>query len=378
MEKKFKFLDLKVVNAPIIKELAEAAIGVIQSGWYINGENVKAFERELAQYCQTKHAIAVSNGLDALRLILKAYIELGVLNHGDEVIVPANTYIATILAISDNGLVPVFVEPDIVTMNLDLALVEQHITKHTRAIMLVHLYGTPCWSATVNELATKYKLKVIEDNAQAIGAQASANGLNGTYVTGSLGHAAGISFYPTKNLGALGDAGGVTTNSEEVSKLVRMLGNYGSEIKYQHIYKGINSRLDEIQAAVLCAKLPHLDRWNNCRRQIALNYISEIKNPLIKLPKVNPEAVPIWHIFAVTVENRDDFIQYLKKHGIYAQIHYPFAMHMHVAYRDLGYQKGAFPVAEYIAAHEVSLPIYYGMRQDDSQYMIDIINKYNK
>ena len=206
MKRDIKFLDLKTVNAEIETELIVAASNVIRSGWYINGTNVQTFEQELAQYCETEFAVAVSNGLDALRLILKAYIELGILNHGNEVIVPANTYIATVLAISDNGLVPVFIEPDMATMNLDISLIEQHITKHTRAIMPVHLYGSPCWDKTLNEIANKYNLKIIEDNAQAIGARSALPGLNGSMVTGGLGHAAGNSFYPTKNLGALGDA----------------------------------------------------------------------------------------------------------------------------------------------------------------------------
>ena len=242
MKRDIKFLDLKTVNAEIETELIVAASNVIRSGWYINGTNVQTFEQELAQYCETEFAVAVSNGLDALRLILKAYIELGILNHGDEVIVPANTYIATVLAISDNGLVPVFVEPDMATMNLDISLIEQHITKHTRAIMPVHLYGSPCWDKTLNEIANKYNLKIIEDNAQAIGARSALPGLNGSMVTGGLGHAAGNSFYPTKNLGALGDAGAVTTNDKELADTIRALANYGSDRRYHNIYCGLNCR----------------------------------------------------------------------------------------------------------------------------------------
>lgn len=362
------YMDFKVMHDEISSELQEAIQNVLDSNYFIHGKYDEIFEKQFSDYCGTNYAVGCGNGLDALQLILRAYN----IGKGDEVIVPAHTYIATALAVSYVGARPVFVDIEADYYCLDPEKIEDAITERTRAIIMVHIFGQIGRFDEVAQIAKKHNLLLIEDAAQAHGAEYHHK------KAGSLGDAAGFSFYPGKNLGALGDAGGVTTNSEEVSKLVRMLGNYGSEIKYQHIYKGINSRLDEIQAAVLCAKLPHLDRWNNCRRQIALNYISEIKNPLIKLPKVNPEAVPIWHIFAVTVENRDDFIQYLKKHGIYAQIHYPFAMHMHVAYRDLGYQKGAFPVAEYIAAHEVSLPIYYGMRQDDSQYMIDIINKYNK
>ncbi len=375
MEKKFKFLDLKVVNAPIIKELAEAAIGVIQSGWYINGENVKAFERELAQYCQTKHAIAVSNGLDALRLILKAYIELGVLNHGDEVIVPANTYIATILAISDNGLVPVFVEPDMVTMNLDLALVEQHITKHTRAIMLVHLYGTPCWSATVNELATKYKLKIIEDNAQAIGAQASANGLNGTYVTGSLGHAAGISFYPTKNLGALGDAGAVTTNDGELADVIRSLANYGSDRRYHNIYCGLNCRMDEIQAAMLRIKLKYVDNENNRRAHIAALYDKYINNPHVKKPAIFNNSKQVWHQYVLQVDNRDAFRSYLNANGIETDVLYPTPPHMQPCY--MKYKNKLLPRTIALSNSVVSLPISIEVGDNEAKRISEIINEFN-
>ncbi|MBU2466963.1 MAG: DegT/DnrJ/EryC1/StrS family aminotransferase, partial [Bacteroidetes bacterium] len=268
-----KFLDLQKINAQYAAELKQAAAEVIDSGWYLLGERVKQFESNLSNYIGVKHAVGVANGLDALRLILKAYIELGVMKEGDEIIVPANTYIATILAITDNHLKPVLVEPDINTYNLDLNLIEENITERTKAIMVVHLYGQVCWGIKLEELAKKYNLKIIEDNAQAIGAE--WNGVK----TGALGDAAGFSFYPGKNLGALGDAGAVTTNDDELAEVIRALGNYGSKVKYINDYQGLNSRLDELQAAFLDIKLKYLNAENQRRREIAQYYLDNISNP---------------------------------------------------------------------------------------------------
>jgi dTDP-4-amino-4,6-dideoxygalactose transaminase len=261
-----KFLDLQTINKQYADELKLAAAEVIDSGWYLQGEKLKCFENSLAAYIGVKHAIGVANGLDALRLILKAYIEIGVMHAGDEIIVPANTYIATILAITDNRLKPVLVEPDISNYNLDISLIEQHITPRTRAIMVVHLYGQVCWSVEIENIARQHNLKIIEDNAQAIGAK-----WNGKR-SGSLSHAAGNSFYPGKNLGALGDAGAVTTNDDQLAEIVRAMGNYGSQRKYVNDYQGLNSRLDEIQAAFLDVKLKYIEAENQRRREIAQYY----------------------------------------------------------------------------------------------------------
>ena len=279
-----KFLDLQKINAQYAAELKQAAAEVIDSGWYLLGERVKQFESNLAHYISVKHAIGVANGLDALRLILKAYIELGVMKEGDEIIVPANTYIATILAITDNRLKPVLIEPDINTYNLDLNLIEEHITERTKAIIVVHLYGQVCWGTKLEELTKKYNLKIIEDNAQAIGAEWN------DIKTGALGDAAGFSFYPGKNLGALGDAGAVTTNDAELAELVRALGNYGSKVKYVNDYQGLNSRMDELQAAFLDIKLKYLDAENQRRREIAQYYCQNITNSEIILPVQNQKS----------------------------------------------------------------------------------------
>ncbi|PMB25955.1 aminotransferase, partial [Fischerella thermalis CCMEE 5319] len=301
-----KFLDLQQINAEYTSELKQAAAEVIDSGWYLLGERVKRFEANLARYIGVKHAIGVANGLDAMRLILKAYIQMGVLQEGDEVIVPANTYIATILAITDNRLKPVLVEPDIHTYNLDISLIEQHITPRTKAIMVVHLYGQVCWSEELQTIAQKYQLKILEDNAQAIGAEWHGR------KTGSLGDAAGFSFYPGKNLGALGDAGAVTTDDDALAEVVRALGNYGSKVKYVNDYQGLNSRLDEIQAAFLDIKLKYIDLENQCRREIAQYYCENIKHPAIILPMqnyLNSEIrnlqSHVWHLFVIRTAYRE-------------------------------------------------------------------------
>ena len=373
--KQIRFLDLKTVNADIENELIAAASNVIRSGWYINGTNVQAFEQKLSQYCETKYAVGVSNGLDALRLILKAYIELGVLNYGDEVIVPANTYIATVLAISDNGLSPVFVEPDMATMNLDISIIEQNITKLTRAIMPVHLYGSPCWDKALNELADKYNLKIIEDNAQAIGAKAVFPGLNGTVVTGGLGHAAGNSFYPTKNLGAIGDAGAVTTNDKELADTIRALAKYGSDRRYHNIYCGLNCRMDEIQAAMLCVKLKYLDTENHRRAVIADIYDKNIISPRVVKPAIIGNCKQVWHQYVLQVENRDTFRSFLLEHGIETDVLYPTPPHLQPCY--VKYKNKLLPRTVKLASSVVSIPVSTNIGKEEALYISDIINQYS-
>jgi len=368
-----KFLDLQNINARYADELKKVAAEVIDSGWYILGERLKQFEKNLVQYIGVKHAIGVANGLDALRLILKAYIELGIMKEGDEVIVPANTYIATILAISDNRLKPVLVEPDINTYNLDINLVEHHITPRTRAIMVVHLYGRTCWDIQLKKLATKYNLKIIEDNAQAIGAE--WNGVR----TGALGDAAGFSFYPGKNLGALGDAGAVTTNSDELAETIRALGNYGSKAKYVNEYKGLNSRLDEIQAAFLNVKLKYIDNENQCRRKVAQYYCQNIKNSDIILPSFNFELETlnlshVWHLFVIRHPKRDVLQKYLSEKGIQTLIHYPIPPHRQIAYKE--WNSFSFPITEKIHSEVLSLPISPVHTDNEIHVVIDALNRF--
>jgi dTDP-4-amino-4,6-dideoxygalactose transaminase len=371
-----KFLDLQKINAQYADELKQAACEVIDSGWYLQGEMLKRFETNLAAYLGVKHAIGVANGLDALRLILKAYIEMGIMKEGDEVIVPANTYIATILAITDNRLKPVLVEPDINTYNLDISLIKQHITPRTRAIMVVHLYGQVCWSEKLEEIVKKHNLKLIEDNAQAIGA--IWNGKR----SGSLGDAAGNSFYPGKNLGALGDAGAVTTNNDQLSEIVRALGNYGSKQKYINNYQGLNSRLDEIQAAFLDVKLKHNDAENQRRRKIAQYYCDNIKNPAIILPNNNNFSLStfhfplshVWHLFIIRTTNREKLQTYLTENGIQTLIHYPIPPHKQQAYKE--WNKLSLPITEKIHDEVLSLPISPVMTTDEVKKVTQIINAY--
>jgi len=345
-----KFLDLKEVNYQYKDALKKVASEVIDSGWYLLGERVKQFEFDLSEYIGAKHAVGVGNGLDALRLILRAYIELGVMCEGDEVIVPANTYIATILAITDNKLKPVFVEPDINTYNLDISKVDAAITQRTKAIMLVHLYGRVCWSEGLEYIASKYNLKIIEDNAQAIGA--SWRGIK----TGALGDAAGFSFYPGKNLGALGDAGAVTTKDEILAKTIRTIANYGSEEKYFNRYRGLNSRMDEIQAAFLSVKLNYLDEENNKRRRNAELYNIQIINKDLILPETPKDALEhVWHLYVIRSKNRLEMYEKLTENGIQAQIHYPTPPHKQKAYRS--YNHLILPITELIHSEVCSLPI---------------------
>lgn len=362
------FLDLKAINAQYRTELIEACTKVIDSGWYVQGIEYKEFEKEFAEYCGTKHAIGVANGLDALILILRAYKEMGVMSDGDEVIVPANTYIASILAISENKLTPVLIEPDIETYNIDPSLIEEKITTKTKAIMAVHLYGQVAAMDEINSLAKKYNLKVIEDSAQAHGAM-----LNGKR-TGNLGDASGFSFYPGKNLGALGDGGAVTTDDDELAQTIRALGNYGSHKKYENRYKGTNSRLDEIQAAMLRVKLRHLDNEIEKRREIANYYLYNINNENIILPSAREENNHVWHLFVTRTPNRDKLQKYLFNNGVQTLIHYPLAPHKQNAYYE--WNNVDYPISEKIHDEVLSLPISAVQSLEDTKIIVDLLNKY--
>lgn len=365
-----KFLDLEKVTASHGKEINEAVSRVVNSGWYLQGKENEKFEKNFARYIGTDYAIGCGNGLDALYWILKAYIEMGVMKPGDEVIVPANTYIASILAISDNGLVPVLVEPDIKTYQIDPYRIEEAITLKTKAIMIVHLYGQNAYTEKIGEICKKYKLKLIEDNAQAHGCSYQGS------KTGSLGDAAGHSFYPGKNLGALGDAGAVTTNDKELADTVRSLANYGSQKKYVFKYKGRNSRLDEIQAAVLDVKLKYLDEDNEKRRHVARRYINEITNPEIILPQVEDWYSHVFHIFPIRTKNRDKLQQYLTDQGIQTLIHYPIPPHKQECYKE--WNDRSYPITELIHAEELSLPISPVMEEEEITRIIKLLNSFPK
>lgn len=362
------FLDLKAINKQYEEDLKKVINGVIESGWYLKGKEVEAFEEEFSKYVGVKKTIGVASGLDALRIILRAYLEMKVIEEGDEVIVPANTYIATILAITDNNLKPVLVEPDIHTYNIDPDLIEANITKRTKAILIVHLYGQNAYTEKISRLCKKYDLKLIEDAAQAHGAYFKDKRI------GSLGDAAGFSFYPGKNLGALGDAGAICTNDEEMAKVCRALGNYGSLKKYYNNYQGYNSRMDEIQAAVLRVKLRNLDRDNERRRQVASYYMAKIKNPLIILPEVARPQEHVWHLFVVRTEHRERFKKYLYKAGIETLIHYPIPPHKQNAYAKWNHL--SLPLTEKIHSEVLSLPISPFMRRDEIESVISAFNKF--
>lgn len=363
---KIPFVTFKPLEKELNEELRGAFERVYQRSWYIEGEEDKNFEKIFAKYCDRKYCVGVGNGLDSLFLSLKALD----INKGDEVIVPSNTYIATALAVTYVGATPVFVEPDIRTFNIDVSKIEEAITERTKAIMPVHLYGQACDMDPIIEIARRYNLYVIEDCAQAHGAKYKEK------VIGSFGDAAGFSFYPGKNLGALGDAGAMITNSEEIANKVRALGNYGSDYKYHHIYQGNNSRLDELQAAFLSVKLPHLDKVNIERRRIAEKYLEGIKNSEIILPYVPDYTTPVWHIFAVRCKRRNELENFLNKAGIGTNKHYPIPMHLQTCYKDLGFKKGDFPIAEEISETELSIPMYYGMKDEEIQYIIDRMNEF--
>lgn len=363
------FLSLKDVTALYEAEINEAVARVVHSGWYLQGPENEAFEKNYSQFIGTKYTIGCANGLDALIWIFRAYIEMGVMKPGDEVIVPANTYIATILAITENGLVPVLVEPDINTLQIDDSLIEEAITPRTRAITIVHLYGRLAWTEKIAHLCKKHNLKLIEDNAQAHGCQTPDG-----RVTGSLGDAAGHSFYPGKNLGALGDGGAVTTNDSELARVVRTLANYGSSRKYVFDYTGRNSRLDEIQAAVLNVKLRHLADANNARSAIAARYIKGIKNPLIAMPVTLPAEQNVFHLFPVLCERRDELQAYLQENGVQTIIHYPIPPHKQACYKE--WNGMSLPVTEAIHARELSLPIGPAISIEDADRVVEIINNF--
>ena len=372
-----KFLDLQKINAQYAGELKQVASEVIDSGWFLMGDKVKSFENKLADYIGTRNAIGVANGLDALRLILKAYIDRGFMEEGDEVIVPANTYIASLLAITDNRLKPILVEPKESSFNLDIDLIESHITSKTKAIMIVHLYGQVCWNDQLTALARKYSLKIIEDNAQAIGAD--WKGIK----TGNLGDAAGFSFYPGKNLGALGDAGAITTNDDALAKHIRALGNYGSQNKYVNEFQGLNSRLDEIQAAFLEVKLKYIDSENEYRRQIASTYLNEIKNPAVALPFTENSAVEIcqntehvWHLFVIRCRQREKLQEYLTLNDIQTLIHYPIPPNKQLAYKEMNHLD--YPITNAIHNEVLSLPIGPVTTPEEVDRIIQIINQFNK
>ena len=362
-----KYLDLKAINALYDAELREVVGRVLDSGWYLKGEATRQFERDYAEYIGTRHCIGCGNGLDALMLILRAYIELGVMHEGDEVIVPANTYIASILAITECRLKPVLVEPSLDTLQIDDALIEQAITERTRGIMIVHLYGRCAYTSRIGDLCRQYGLKLIEDNAQAHGCSFEGR------KTGSLGDAAGHSFYPGKNLGALGDAGAVTTSDDELAAVVRALGNYGSPQKYVHDYQGRNSRIDELQAAMLSVKLRHLDADNLRRKEIAARYISKVENPQIRIPQSDRDCV--WHIFSIFCEHRDQLQQYLAENGIETQIHYPIPPHKQGCCREWNHL--SLPITEQIHAQELSIPCHQAMTDEDVTRIINLLNAFS-
>lgn len=378
------FLSLKDITAKYADEIREAARRVIDSGWYLQGKENELFEQHYAEYIGTKYCIGCANGLDALIWIFRAYIELGVMQPGDEVIVPANTYIATILAITENGLKPVLIEPRRETLEIDDSLIEAAITPRTKAICIVHLYGRNAMTDKIAELCKKYNLKLVEDNAQAHGcmwrptSDSSLKGREEYIKTGSIGDAAGHSFYPGKNLGALGDAGAVTTNDPDLAAAVRALANYGSQKKYVFKYCGRNSRLDEIQAAILDVKLTYLDEDIKKRQDVAAYYYEHINNPLIELPQRLPDENNVYHLFPVLCERRDEFQEYLKQNGIQTLIHYPIPPHHQECYSMESWNSPqlSLPITEQIHKHELSLPIGQCMTREEIEYVAKIVNSF--
>lgn len=362
------FLDLHKINSQYAKELKDAANRVIDSGWYLMGRELETFEQSYAAFCGTKYALGVANGLDALRLIFKAYIELGMIKKGDEIIVPANTYIASVIAITDNDLVPIFIEPNEQTYNLDSSKIEDAITPKTKAILTVHLYGQISVDQTMLNLCEKYRLKLIEDGAQSHGAK-----INGK-VSGSIGDAAGHSFYPGKNLGALGDAGAVTTNDNKLAEAIRALRNYGSHKKYENKYQGLNSRLDEIQAAFLSIKLKYIQKDIEARRDVASFYLKRIKNPKIILPKVNNKESHVWHLFVIRTPDRTKLQNYLLEKGIQTLIHYPIPIHKQLAYKK--FNNLSFPITELIQKQVLSLPLSGVIESLELKEIVKALNNY--
>ena len=363
-----KFLDLQKITEKYSDEIHEAVNRVVDSGWYLQGKENAKFEKHFAEYIGTKHCVGVGNGLDALVWIFRAYIELGVMKPGDEVIVPANTYIASILAITENGLKAVLVEPDIKTLEIDDNKIEEVITERTKSILIVHLYGRCAYTDRIGKLCAKYNLKLVEDNAQAHGCKFKG------HCTGSLGDAAGHSFYPGKNLGAFGDAGAVTTNDEILAATIRALANYGSQKKYVFKYVGRNSRLDEIQAAVLDVKLRHLDEDNAHRKQIAKYYYEHINNKYVILPVFLPEENNVYHIFPILCSKRDELQAYFNENNIQTLIHYPIAPHKQECYKEWNIM--SLPIAEQIHQQELSLPISPVITVEETKKIIQIINSF--
>ena len=359
-----KFLDLEKINNRFRREIDSRIAKILDKGWYLQGEENETFSQNFANYCGTEHAIGVANGLDALNLIIKAF-GFGV---GDEIIVPANTYIASILAISQNGCTPILIEPDINTYNINPDLIEEKITPKTKAIMVVHLYGQAVQMDKIWELAKKYNLKVIEDSAQAHGAYYKDKRV------GNLSDASAFSFYPGKNLGCMGDGGAVTTNDDELAQKIKAIANYGSDRKYHHIYKGVNSRLDEIQAAVLDVKLKYIDKDNQRRREISKYYRENIKNEKIILPTAYNEDSHVWHVFVVRTQERDKFQQYLSDNGIQTIIHYPTPPHKQNAYKE--WANLSYPITEEIHRTIISLPISPVMTDTEIQKVVEVINNY--
>ncbi len=363
---KVPFVSFLPMERELNKDLRDAFERVLSNSWYISGKEDEAFEKLFAEFLGARHCIGVGNGLDALMLALKA---LGVGN-GDEVIVPANTFIATALAVTYVGATPVFVDPEITTFNIDPSLIEEKITNRTKAIIPVHLYGQPCDMDPIMAIAQKHGLFVLEDCAQAHGAKYKRKKV------GTFGDAAAFSFYPGKNLGALGDAGAVVTNDDALAYKVRALGNYGSDYKYHHVYKGNNSRLDELQAAFLSVKVPHLNRMNRERNRIANRYFEGINNAAVVLPTVPDYADVVWHIFGIRCDRREELEVLLREKGIGTNKHYPIPIHLQECYKELGYKKGDFPNAELISDTELSIPMYYGMTDSEIDYVIEAVNAF--
>lgn len=367
------FLDLKKVNDSFEPSLSDAIRTVLDSGWYVLGNESKAFEKEYAEFIGTSSCVGVANGFDALKLIFRGYIEIGFMREGDEIIVPANTFIASILAITENKLIPVLVDSDLVSYNIDPYKIEEKITDRTKAIMIVHLYGQNAMHPEIQRLVDKHKLRLVEDNAQAHGC---------FYMnkrTGSIGHAAGHSFYPGKNLGALGDGGAITTDDYEFADLIRTIANYGSKTKYHHIYKGLNSRLDDIQAAILRVKLKRLDSDNESRRKIAQFYYENILNSDIILPRIRDEhnnQTHVFHIYLIRHRDRNSLRDYLAKNDIQTMIHYPVPPHLQKAYSNLGFHPGTFPITERICDECLSLPFWPGMAERELIMISEKLNSF--
>jgi dTDP-4-amino-4,6-dideoxygalactose transaminase len=363
-----KFLDLQGITNKYNAEIKQAALDVISSGWYLQGKANEKYESDYSKYIGTKYTVGCANGLDALIWIYRAYMEQGVMKFGDEVIVPANTYIASILAITENGLKAVLVEPDINTLEIDDSKIEAAITERTKSILVVHLYGRCAYTNKIGDLCKRYNLKLVEDNAQSHGCKF------GEIRTGSLGDAAGHSFYPGKNLGALGDAGAVTTNDKNVSDAIRALANYGSQHKYVFKYKGRNSRMDEIQAAILDVKLKYLDRDNDLRKKIAHFYYDNIKNDYVSLPTMMPDESNVYHIFPILCTKRNEMQQYLKNNGVQTLIHYPIPPHKQECYKE--WNNLSLPITEKIHNQELSIPISPILTMDDTKEIVRLINEF--